>query len=463
MIFGDLSVFRENEWRQQSRDLQALALGDFTPVQTALRALYPNTELPLRAIPFVKRYVAELTGRYARPVVRRFRAADIGGSWQLLQEAYTDGGVDASFDAVERALVVQGSLVLLPMPDARGVMRLHICQPWQVQAEYSDPEGAQRPETWDKLVVQLPSTFAAEQVIYGQATITRDYAWRTIGGRQVGIYRQDGSNPFGRVPAVVVCFGDAYPGRWHGLVNQAVLNLQVAVCAQVSDNELIVRHCAFPQKVIENAEHSQIVESLQVGPDKVITIIGNGGTGPQPTMRVVQGAVPVAELANAIDNQIRLYCSMLGLDPSPFLRSNTATTASARLFAAQDRQELQDRIKPALLRAEIQTARLFAEWQTYTGVSVVPYRTLLVEVAYTDPVIVADPLHDAQALELRIRLGLSSAAEVVAQERGISLSEAQRIVDKNLSYNEPPAPPAPPPAIVVEEPDDNDDPPEVTE
>jgi hypothetical protein len=251
-------------------------------------------------------------------------------------------------------------------------------------------------------------------------------------------------------------------------VNQAVLNLQVAVCAQVSDNELIVRHCAFPQKVIENAEHSQIVESLQVGPDKVITIIGNGGTGPQPTMRVVQGAVPVAELANAIDNQIRLYCSMLGLDPSPFLKSNTATTASARLFAAQDRQELQDRIKPALLRAEIQTARLFAEWQTLSGVSVVPYRTLLVEVAYTDPVIVADPLHDAQALELRIRLGLSSAAEVVAQERGISLSEARRIVDKNLSYNEPPAPPAPPappppPAIVVEESDDNDDLPEVAE
>lgn len=158
-------------------------------------------------------------------------------------------------------------------------------------------------------------------------------------------------------------------------------------------------------------------------------------------MRIVQGAVPVTELSNSVDNQIRLYCAMLGLDPSPFLKSNTATTASARLFAAQDRQALQDRIKPTLQRAELQIARLWAEWLTYTSASRLPYERLQVDVTYTETAIVADPLHDAQALQLRIQLGLTSAAEVVAQERGISVTEARRIVArhrKELEAHEPP-------------------------
>ena len=441
MLLGDLVIFGDTEWRQQSRDLQALAIGDYTPVVTALGRLFPNTNMPLRAIPFVDRYVAELTGRYARPVVRRFRSPDLGQAWLLLQDAYAEAAMDAAMDAVERALVIQRSLILLPIADTDGVLRLHICQPWQVEAEYSDPADAHDPAKWSKLTVQIPQTYAGGQVIYGQAVVTADSAWRTVGSRMVGIYRQDGANPFGRIPAVRVVYGDSYPGRWHGPVNQAVLNLQIAICVQVADNELIVRNCAFPQKIIENANYSQVVEQVVVGPDKVVCLIGTDSTGPQPTMRIVQGAVPVAELANSVDNQIRLYCSMLGLDPSPFLKSNTATTASARLFAAQDRQAVQDRIKPTLQRAELQIARIWAEWLTIVGVTPLPYKTLQVDLSYTETAIVADPLHDAQALQLRIQLGLTSAAEVVAQERGISVTEAGRIVmrhRKELEAHEPP-------------------------
>ena len=441
MLIGDLVRFGDTEWRQQSRDLQALAIGDYTPVVTALRALFPNTQMPLRAIPFVDRYIAELTGRYARPVVRRFRSPDLGQAWQLLQDAYTEANVDGVMDAVERALVIQRSLLLVPMVDAAGILRLHICQPWQVQAEYDDPADADQPGRWRKLTIQVPQSYSAEQVIYGQAVITPDSAWRTVNAGMQGMYAADGSNPFRCIPAIRVVYGDAYPGRWHGPVNQAVLNLQIAICVQVADNELIVRNCAFPQKIIENATYSQVVEQVVVGPDKVVCLIGTDSTGPQPTMRIVQGAVPVTELSNSVDNQIRLYCAMLGLDPSPFLKSNTATTASARLFAAQDRQALQDRIKPTLQRAELQIARLWAEWLTYTSASRLPYERLQVDVTYTETAIVADPLHDAQALQLRIQLGLTSAAEVVAQERGISVTEAGRIVArhrKELEAHEPP-------------------------
>jgi len=442
MIIGDLTIFRENEWRQQSRDLDSLALGDFEPVRLELHRLYPNTALPLRAIPFVKRYVAELSGRYSRPVVRRFasRSAPADG-WQRLQALYADSDLDAAMDVLERRLLIQQSVLLLPMPTADGRVRIEVCSPWQVEAGYTDPADADSPTRWAWARIQYPAQYAAGQVIMGEVYLTPESATRTVGGRRIGIYSPDSANPFGVLPLVLVRIGDAYPGRWHGPVNQAVLNLQVALCAQTADNEHIVRHAAFPQKVIENAEPSQQTETIAIGPDKVITLIGTGGQGPQPTMRVVQGQVPVTELATFVDNQVRLYCAMLGLDPSPFLRVNTAVTASARMFAAQDRAELASRIRPTLLRAERDLARLLARW---LGLAAPMPTDIVVDVTYTEPTVMADPLHDAQAIELRDRIGVESAAEVVARERGISLSEARRVVAANRAEAQPPATPPTP-------------------
>lgn len=441
MIIGDLTIFRENEWRQESRDLEALALGDFEPVRLAIRRLYPKTDLPLRAIPFVKRYVAELSGRYARPVIRRFRSASDPQGWQRLQALYADSDFDAAMDALERALLLQGSVLVLPMPDDTGRVRLEVCAPWQVEAQYTDPALADQPARWDSCRIQYPAQYAAGQVVYGELYLSKTTATRTVGGQRVGLYDASGANLFGALPLVLVRIGDAYRGRWHGPVNQAVLNLQVALSAQVADNEHIVRHAAFPQKVIENAEPAQMTETVALGPDKVLTIVGTGGAGPQPTLRVVQGQVPVTELATFLDNQIRLYCAMLGLDPSPFLRVNTAVTASARLFAAQDRAELRDRIKPTLLRAERDIARVLARW---LGLASPMPADIAVDVTYTEPAIIADPLHDAQATELRARLGIEAPADVVARERGISRAEAARIVERNLAAQQPPAQPPEP-------------------
>jgi hypothetical protein len=442
MIIGDLTIFRENEWRQESRDLEALALGDFEPVRTAIKRLYPTTALPLRAIPFVQRYVAELSGRYARPVVRRFRSSsEPANGWQRLQALYADSDVDAAFDRVERALLIQRSVLVLPMPTQTGRLRLEVCAPWQVQAEYSDPALSGDPKEWDSCRISYPAQYAAGQVIYGEIYLSKTTATRTVGGQTVGIYRADKANPFGFLPLVLVRLGDAYRGRWHGPVNQAVLNLQIALSCQVADNEHIVRHAAFPQKVIENAEPQQQSETISLGPDKVLSLIGTGTQGPQPTLRVVQGQVPVTELATFLDNQIRLYCAMLGLDPAPFLRVNTAVTASARLFSAQDRQELKDRIEPDLLRAERDVARIAAQWLAQTE----PMPSdIAVDVTYTEPVIAADPLHDAQAIELRAKLGVESPVEVIAKERGISYAAAQRVYTLNLQGIQPPPAPAPP-------------------
>lgn len=452
MLIGDLQIFDEQSWRDDSRSLELLALGDYQPVADEVRRLWPNSQLPTRAIPFVARYVAELTGRYSRALIRRFVApGQPSESWQKLQAVYSASGMDAAWDSVERQLVVQRSLILLPLPAGMGRVRMLVCLPYQVEVEHGDPLFADDPATWRRLTVVAPQTQAAGQVVNGRIEITPSSAWRDLNGQKVGLFAVDGGNPFGRIPAVVVRLGDAYSGRWHGPIAESVLNLQLALSAQVADNERIIRHCAWPQRVIEGATIAQRTEELVMGADKVVALVGDETN--KPTMRVVQGQVPVAELTGYLDGQIRLYCAMLGLDPSAFLRVNTSVTASARLFASQDRQEQKDRVIPVLLAAETQWARLVAEWLSFSELLQLPYRDLTVSVDWLDPTISADPLHDAQAAAARIEAGIDSPVDVVARERGISRFEAVKIVERNradakkylAAMVDPPADPPPEP------------------
>jgi len=430
-----LTVWDEIEFKRRSRQLDLLASGDFSPIKDELAAAFPRSDLPVRAIPFVQRYVAELSGLYDRPVVRRFRGQGVNASaWQKLATVYRESGIDSELSSIEQALWVQSTVLVVVLPDGLGRVSLLQLLPWQVdRVDVTDPLRAHDPRAWSRLVAEVPSSVVAGQVINGRMELTSTHAWRTIGSQQVGIYSEDGTHPFGRVPVVAVRRYKPAPGRWCAPVNEAVLNLQVSLSLQAADDENIVRHCAYPQKVIRNATPSQLVEELTIGPDKVIALVRSGDpTAPAPELAVVQGQVPVAELVSFAEHKIRLYCAMLGLDPSAFLRVNTAVTASARLFAAQDRAVLRARVQPALRQMETEIARLVAEVLGVRELMPLP-STLSVDVRWTEPDSSADPRNDTEAARARIALGLDSRTEVVARERGIGQTAAAAIVARNMA------------------------------
>ncbi len=434
MILGDLKPFNEIEFVRQSRQLDLLARGDFSPIAEEIAAAYPNTNLPIRAIPFVSRYVAELTGFYARPVVRRFNAAIMpAATWQTLQNAYTASKVDAAMSAVEQALWTQNTVFMLPMPDGLGRVRLTPLLPWQLErVEVNDPLRADDPRSWSKVWFQVPVSVVSQQVIYGRLELTPFEAWRHVGGKRVGVYSANGTHPFGRIPLAVAHRVTPDPGRATAPLNEAVLNLQIALSLQQADNELIVRHCAFPQKVIEGGDVSQLTETITLGPDKVHVLVKSGNPdSPNPTLKIVQGQVPVAELVSFAEHQIRLYCAMLGLDPSAFLRVNTSVTASARLFAAQDRAAQRDKILPVLAQFETDLLGLIVQVLSLSQPLPVP-PDLDVSVTYNMQEPSPDPLHDAQAQAEQIKIGAISPVDIVANALGVSRSQALSIVTRNI-------------------------------
>ena len=435
MLVGNLTIFDSLKFATRSRQLDLLARGDYSPIQSELDATFPNSSLPVRAIPFVQRYVAELAGLYARPVVRRFRPGDLGlAAFTKLQTVYGESKIDRAMDRIEQALWVQNTVMAVVMPDGLGKVRLQPILPWQVEAvEVTDAMAASNPRSWSRVVAQMPASVTADQVIMGRLELTHTHAWRATAAGKVGIYAEDGTHPFGRVPIIIAHRVAPDDGRWAAPINEAVLNLQMSLSLQSADNENIVRNCAWPQKVIKNATIAQQVDEVTVGPDKVIALVRSGNPDdPAPELAVVQGQVPVSELVSFAEHQIRLYCAMLGLDPSAFLRVNTAVTAAARLFSAQDRAAIRHRLQPVLRQFENDLARWIVAVLALREPMPLP-TDLGVDVTWSIPAPQSDPQSDAQATTAGIAIGTEAPSLVVANRDGISRKAALALVESNLA------------------------------
>lgn len=424
--------------RKQGEELDQLVRGDFACVKAYLDKALPNTPYQLRKVPFVRRYASELSGLYQRPVVRRFGAAGLATeSWQKLGTVYAGAKVDQKFATLEQALWIQQSVACLVLPVGMGA-RLMPLSPWQMQVDVANPLAPSDPASWRSVTVQVPIKVDAENgnVSYGTIYLTATEAWLQSGPSRTGLYQPDGGHTYGAIPLAVVHAVDPVDGHVWAPVNEAVHNLQLALCQHESEMEVVVRHSAWPQKVIENAGIQQQTETIQVGPDKVLCLTRSGDpTATGPTMRVVQGQLPVTELSGYIEGRIKLYCAMLGIDPSAFLRVNTAVTVSARMFADASRREMRDRVRPVLLDLEVQVARLCAWVVSTTGAVPMPWRDLTVAVRWQDWTPSVDVVADATAMTANAALGLDSPVDRVAMRDGLSRAAALAKVKATIAEN----------------------------
>jgi hypothetical protein len=433
-----VDLWNELEFREKSKQLDEFLRGDFTSIDAELRAAFPRTDgLQRRFIPLVQRYADELSGLYARPVVRRFLPATMPREvWQKLGEVYDSSHVDHALDQAERFAWTQNTALMVVLPrDLRRVC-VHVFAPFQCEPTVGDPMHAGDPSTWQKLEIAVPGQIDAGTgaVVMGRMLLSRTEAWVEVGGRRRGLFDKSGSNPLGRIPVVVVRRVPPAAGRAFAPVHEALLNLHIALCIQESDTELLVHTQAWGQRVIEGAEVGQLTEEIAVGPEKILALTKSDPAGAtSPRLTVVQSNPPISQIVSWQEARIRLLCSMLGLSGDAFLRVNTALTASARMFAEQDRRGLRDKIRPVFERAETELARLIAATLNLTEPLQVPVEPLTVDVRWQDNLPAVDPLHDAQALELEIKLGLKSPADIVAERDGIGRTEALAAVKRNLA------------------------------
>ena len=453
---GNLYPFDRVLLQRKSRQLDDFSRGDFSSIASELAKAYKHTTgMQERYVPLVQRYVDELAGLYSPAPLRTISGA--GGD--RLADVYASSALDEAFAEVEAVGRVQRTAVCLFLPDGHGRVRPLVVRPWQIEVEPGDPMRADDIQAADKVTIQVPQQVVAGQVIYGELVLTRSEIYRVRRAERVPVYGDSFANPFadGRLPIAVLRAGKPEAGRFLAPVNEPLLNLQVALCLQESDTEHLIRYQAYGQKVIEGATHAQQVEELQVGPETILALIGGDPQAPPPRLAIVGKDPPISQIVTWQESRIRLFASMLGISADAFLRVNTALTASARLFADQDRWKVRDKLRPAMARFESEAVRAIADVVGLTSASSIDSARLAVDLRWNDDVPSVDPLHDAQARQMDIDQGLTTAAEIVAEARGLSRADALAMVVANLAETAallPAAPSVPVPIVDIVEDDD---------
>lgn len=435
LTFGDLDLLSGMGLAVQSQQLDELARDEYVSMAAELAKAFPNTKnMPRRYVPLVSRYVSELSGYYASTVTRKFGPDQPAASWQKLTDIYSNSMVTRTLGNVEEALWTQNSIIIIPMPDGPRKVRLILARPWQCEVLIADPLYANEPRGWMLLRVRIPIATTTGMVTFGLMEISPTHAWRQVGGTKIGIYAPDFSNPFGRIPVVIVHRRDPADGQVFGPVNQPLLSLAIALCLRESDLELLVHTQGWGQKVVIGADPAMKPKEVQVGPDKLLYLYGDGPDGgASPDMKVVQGQPPIAQIVGHMESSMRLWCSLLGLSPDAFLRVNTSLTASSRLFSDRDREEVRQRIKPRLATCEQQLAMNIADVSNVSGLLAIDATAVSVSVSWVSPEAAVDPLHDAQADTANVALGATRRSEVIARRRGISQADAEAVLDANIA------------------------------
>jgi len=435
-LFGtaQIETWDKRKFVERSQQLSQLLRGDFSTIAAELARVFPNTDgLQERFVPLVQRYAHELSGLYIKPVVRRFvqPAAATVDPFVKLQAVYRASKVDRVLHQAHRELLIQNTVVLAVFPAGVGRVRIKVLAPWQVEWELGDPAFAEDIQAARRVKLRVPVKVDGNSIIYGDVVMTHAEIYRDIGGLRLPVYGSSTANPFGRIPLIVIRGEDPLPGRPFAPVNEPLLTMQLALCVSESDTELLVHTQAWGQKVLENAQTAQQVEEIQVGPEKLMALINMDPSAVGPKLSIVQGQPPLAQITTWNESRLRLLCSMFDLSPDAFLKVNTSVTASARAFDARDREESKARYEPVFVDAEQDLAQLVAEVLNLSEPVKIP-TDVAVETRYSsyDPPV--DPLHESQALQADLAVGVRSVVDLVADRDGITRQAARSKVESNL-------------------------------
>ena len=432
---GDVDVLDEQKFRRRSMQLDELLRGDYRSIAAELRKCFPKTKgLQERYVPLVQRYAHELSGAlYARPLSRRFGAAMLPAPiFQKLRALYAESTINLAMLHAHRELLVQQTVIMVPFREPDGRFFIRSYSPWEFDIEYGDLLRAGELQSAKSISFKVPVQNEAGAVVYGRMYLDHERAYYEVRGGVVPLIGDDVEHGLGMIPAVGVRSEDAMPGRFEAPLNDAILNAAIALMVSESDTELLVHNQAWGQRVLQGAQLGQMVEELQVGPEKVLALYSMDPTAPAPELKIVQGNPPLAQITSWNESRLRLLCSMFDLQPDAFLKNNTSTTASARAADARDRVDSAQRYIPIFERTERELLRLLAKIVNKTDPIQIP-EDIEVNLRFSRFLPYADPLHEAQAVQLQMQSGTMSPVDYLMSRDGLSREGARARIRQNLA------------------------------
>ena len=438
LTFSDLtSVQNFDDWADSTEALFQYSRRNHQDTLTELQALYPRTwdTHMLAPIPFIWRVCRELATLYRRRPNRRHLGEGITFDVQRrINSIYRAIDMDWKFQTMHENLIAMNNASMWFFPiqtDAFSGVEVLVIPPHHCKFQMK-PGRASSTAMLDveRVWVKLPVHRDAEVGIirYGVAEITATTAIWSEAPEELlgtGLWFADKSNPIGRIPCIYMRGTEPAPGEWHAPVDNDLLQAQRALSLGWSDIQNISRKQGFQQGIMMNMSQAQ-AEDLEIGPESVIGLMEG------QDFKFVGGSPPLREYQAAVEGYLATILAHLGLSPEIFLKQKSVS-AIAKTLDRMDREEGRQRWINQFERSENEAWEFIRLWINHlrgNGTEVYPFAD--VEIRYFEAKQAVDPLHEAQAQRMRIMDGSRTAAQLLAEETGITEDEAKEQVRLNL-------------------------------
>lgn len=425
-------------WRDKCAVLYRMWQRDQRDFEDALRAEFKDTwkSHTKRVVPVVWKAAVELCTSYIRPVLRTVKGPDgepVSGKVQeSFEQAWRQAEVNGAMQAGHEVLVACCNQPILawPTPDARNPgFRLVAGAPHEYEFRLKpDALFGHSVGDLEEMFVRLPaSRRSTGTIIYGVARITPTEAHWVGGGGvdEKGLWEDDGSNPIGKVPLVMLRSSKPSPGDWFAPIPEDLWLAAQAINLGFTDLGHVTKTQGYGQAYISGMPNEQVKE-LKQGPERLIGL---------PTGATLGFAQPKADISGSLaqlEAYIRAVAISNGMNPAAFQKSS-GITAQAKIVELADREAIREKHRAILMTAEQDIYDIGRLWVNYLRGNEVLPEGATVAVEYREKTISVDPLHDAQARALDYASGVRSIVRDVASFEGMTREEAKARIRENVA------------------------------
>lgn len=423
-------------WRRNMLALYRYLRRDMRDARDQREKLYPKTweSHVIRTVPFTWSLARELATAYVRRPSRQWYSETERGR-TLIDDAafaarigriYREARVDRSLRHAHRQLVAMNNATIWVWPNSTtGGVSLVLIPPHEqrVIPRHSFSLDERDVAVW-RFRVPVPKQDAVGQYTWAVGQVTPTQAiWVSGDLEGRGIWVEDGSNPFGEIPVVMLRGTDPGPGEWWAPCPEDILDAQRAINHDITDVGHIARLQGYGQPVWKGG--GEKVREQPLGPETAVAVPPDGDfsfAAAQPELDAY---------LNQNDKYMQWSVAMNSLNPASFMKS-PGITALAKQVELNDRESFREEHLEILQQAEQRLYNLVAKAVNYQRDGVV-LPEAIVEVQYHVASVPADPLHASQALTGDLQNGQTSRVRARMKLDGISYAEAEKRVEEDLA------------------------------
>ena len=429
------TLSRSSDFYTISSRLSQYLRRDFSSIQDIVRQLFPmsyDRRLP-RDVPLVESIAKQHSTWYRHAPFREWRLR--GGEdltpnqIKVLRRLYKSLQVNDHMRKINEMVVIQSTVIGIVVPQpGTNFLQILTFEPWECEVDpaplQSEDVQACAREGEFRFRVPVASTF--DRVSYGTLKVTSKKAVYCYGGKETGVYREDGSMPEefnGQVPIFVCRIGMPNKGDFFAPLKSDIYDAQVSVSIAFSDLDFAARFGAWGQKVVTNATRPEL-EEMVLGPDRIVSMMDD------QKFEIVSQNSNLDDYQKSQESFLKYVSTHNNLNPAAFTSQGQATAVS-KMLDLHDRDSIRQDQVLALRACENE---LYAALRLVlnAGIKSDSWPVSEVFVDYKETPLPENKLQMQQAARMVFEDGMSSPAKELAKTKGITIEEARAEIADNL-------------------------------